>query len=157
MAPQLRLHTSSTSPQFSYEDGEQGRSLVQSSVFTTAVVESLRQGTGDLDVDGRVGAEAERVHALAARGHGDVDTGAPCTMDQGGRRSLNGSGSEATARQKERHHSVETTRRRSGRNGGDPSVIPHDAMERQLSGGREHTTRFTSCTTANRSSTLANS
>ncbi|WP_333777150.1 caspase family protein [Streptomyces sp. IBSBF 3136] len=59
--------TSSTSLQYSYEDGERSREGAKPSVFTSAVVQSLRDGTGDRDGDGRVGAEefyrdvAERV------------------------------------------------------------------------------------------------
>ncbi|OIJ68137.1 hypothetical protein WN71_010150 [Streptomyces mangrovisoli] len=49
--------TSSTSLQYSYEDGERSRDGAKPSVFTTAVVQSLRNGTGDRDGDGRVGAE----------------------------------------------------------------------------------------------------
>ncbi|WP_371648703.1 MULTISPECIES: caspase domain-containing protein [unclassified Streptomyces] len=49
--------TSSTSLQYSYEDGERSRDGAKPSVFTSAVVKSLRHGTGDRDGDGRVGAE----------------------------------------------------------------------------------------------------
>ncbi|WP_371525000.1 caspase family protein [Streptomyces sp. NBC_01283] len=49
--------TSSTSLQYSHEDGERSRDGAKPSVFTTAVVQSLRHGTGDRDGDGRVGAE----------------------------------------------------------------------------------------------------
>ncbi|GGW55562.1 hypothetical protein GCM10010503_35800 [Streptomyces lucensis JCM 4490] len=49
--------TSSTSLQYSYEDGERSRDGAKPSVFTTAVVQSLRHGTGDRDGDGHVGAE----------------------------------------------------------------------------------------------------
>ncbi|MER6470991.1 caspase family protein [Streptomyces collinus] len=49
--------TSSTSLQYSYEDGERSREGAKPSVFTSAVVQSLRDGTGDRDGDGRVGAE----------------------------------------------------------------------------------------------------
>jgi hypothetical protein len=49
--------TSSTSLQYSYESEERTREQAKPSVFTSAVVDSLRSGTADRDGDGKVGAE----------------------------------------------------------------------------------------------------